>query len=134
MSYEQDTFDVGDATVVVAIGGDRGCADAGADAGAGRRAAPSGQSIRSELRHQIYTMEGALARAVAFGAQRLNREIRSVVPEMIALSGEPQARGVYLEGYGVFFDVGVPVLHQSMVWSLRTMLGPDDPRAASAMR
>jgi len=81
---------------------------------------------RSELRRHIYVMEGALARAVSYGAQRLNREIRSVVPEMVALSGEPQARGVYLEGYGVYFDVGVPILHQSMMWSLRTMLGPDD--------
>src|ERR1700752_5297224 len=85
---------------------------------------------RCDLRHQIYVMEGALSRAVAFGAQRLNREVRSVMPEMIALSGEPQARGVYLEGYGVFFDVGVPVLHQSMFWSLRSMLG-QDPRVLS---
>lgn len=85
---------------------------------------------RTDLRRHIYTMEGALTRAVAFGAQRLNREVRSVMPEMIALSGEPQARGVYLDGYGVFFDVGVPVLHQSMFWSLRTMLG-QDPRGLS---
>ena len=85
---------------------------------------------RTDLRRHIYTMEGALSRAVAFGAQRLNREVRSVMPEMIALSGEPQARGVYLDGYGVFFDVGVPVLHQSMFWSLRTMLG-QDPRGLS---
>jgi len=85
---------------------------------------------RTDLRRHIYTMEGALSRAVAFGAQRLNREVRSVMPEIIALSGEPQARGVYLDGYGVFFDVGVPVLHQSMFWSLRTMLG-QDPRGLS---
>jgi hypothetical protein len=92
--------------------------------------APARQLDRGDLRHQIYVMEGALSRAVAFGAQRLNREIRSIVPEMIALSGEPQARGVYLDGYGVFFDVGVPVLHQSMFWSLRSMLG-QDPRGLS---
>jgi hypothetical protein len=88
---------------------------------------------RSELRHQIYVMEGALVRAVSFGAQRLTREIRSVVPEMMTVSGEPQARGVYLEGYGVFFDVGVPILHQSMVWSLRTMLGQDDKGLLDAL-
>lgn len=88
---------------------------------------------RSDLRHQIYVMEGALMRAVAFGAQRLNREIRSVVPEMMTLSGEPQARGVYLDGYGVYFDVGVPILHQSMVWSLRNMLGQDDKGLVDAL-
>ena len=87
---------------------------------------------RNELRRHIYVMEGALARAVAFGAARLNREIRSAVPEMMAISGDPQARGVYLDGYGVFFDVGVPILHQSMVWSLRTMLGQDPKALADA--
>jgi hypothetical protein len=87
---------------------------------------------RNELRRHIYVMEGALARAVAFCAARLNREIRSAVPEMMAISGDPQARGVYLDGYGVFFDVGVPILHQSMVWSLRTMLGQDPKALADA--
>ncbi len=81
---------------------------------------------RAQLRRHIYVMEGALARAVSLGAQQLNREIRSLAPEMVALSGEPQARGVYLEGYGVYFDVGVPILHQTMMWSLRTLLGQDD--------
>jgi hypothetical protein len=80
---------------------------------------------RNELRRHIYVMEGALVRAVSFGASQLNRELRALAPEMVVMSGEPTARGVYLEGYGVYFDVGVPVLHQSMVWSLRTMLGQD---------
>jgi hypothetical protein len=80
--------------------------------------APSG-SERSDLRHQIYVMEGALARAVMFGAQQVNRQIRSVSPELFSLAGDAQARGVYLEGYGVFFDVGVPVLRQSMLWTFR---------------
>lgn len=81
---------------------------------------------RAELRHQIYVMEGALARAVQFGASRLNRDLRSVAPEMFLLAGDAQARGVYLEGYGVFFDVAVPMLRQSMMWSLRMMLQQDD--------
>ena len=88
---------------------------------------------RGDLRHQIYVMEGALTRAVEFGAQRLNREIRSVAPEMIALSGVPQARGIYLDGYGVYFDVGVPILHQSMVWTLRT-LGQDSRDLAELLQ
>jgi hypothetical protein len=81
---------------------------------------------RAELRHQIYVMEGALARAVQFGAAQLNRDLRSVAPEMFLLAGDAQARGVYLEGYGVFFDVAVPMLRQSMMWSLRMMLQQDD--------
>lgn len=78
-----------------------------------------------ELKRHIYVMEGVLAKAVELGARNLNREIRSAMPEVMLLSGEPQARGVYLEGYGIYFDVAVPVLNQMMMWSMRTMLGPD---------
>lgn len=88
---------------------------------------------RSELRHQIYVMEGALARAVEFGAQRLNRELRTVAPEMFLLAGDAQARGVYLEGYGIFFDVAVPMLRQSMMWSLRMMLQQDGASTKKAV-
>ena len=87
----------------------------------------------TELRHQIYVMEGALARAVNFGAARLNQEIRAVMPDMIVLAGESRARGFQLPAYGVFFDVEVPVLRQSMMWSLRTMLDQDDQGAREAL-
>jgi hypothetical protein len=88
---------------------------------------------RSDLRHQIYVMEGALSRAVEFGAQRLNRELRTLAPEMFLLAGNAQARGVYLEGYGIFFDVSVPMLRQSMMWSLRMMLQQDDTSTKKAI-
>lgn len=88
---------------------------------------------RSELRHQIYVMEGALSRAVEFGASRLNRELRTVAPEMFLLAGDAQARGVYLEGYGIFFDVAVPMLRQSMMWSLRMMLQQDTTSTKNAI-
>ena len=81
---------------------------------------------RLRLRRSIYVMEGALARAVEFGAKDLNRKLRSAIPEMMALSGAPQARGVYLEGYGIYFDVSVPVLNQVMMWSWGRVLAPDD--------
>ena len=80
-----------------------------------------------DLRRQIYAMEGALAKAVQFGAKQVNREIRSFSPELFSLAGEAQAHGVYLDGYGVYFDVGVPILRQSMIWSLRQMMEPNDP-------
>ena len=81
---------------------------------------------RLRLRRSIYVMEGALARAVEFGAKDLNRKLRSAIPEMMALSGAPQARGVYLEGYGIYFDVSVPALNQVMMWSWGRVLAPDD--------
>lgn len=96
-------------------------------------AARPGSTDRAQLRHQIYVMEGALARAVEFGAQTLNREIRSVVPDLMVLAGQAQARGVYLDGYGVYFDVQVPVLRQSMMWSLRMMLDQDEAGVRNAL-
>jgi len=96
-------------------------------------ASPQRPVDRSELRHQVYVMEGALARAVEYGAQRLNRDLRSLAPEMFLLAGDAQARGVYLEGYGVFFDVAVPMLRQSMIWSLRMMLQQDDTSTRNAI-
>lgn len=86
---------------------------------------------QSELRHHIYVMEGALARAVDFGAKRLSQQFRTVMPDVFLLAGEAQARGVYLEGYGVFFDVEVPMLRQSMTWSLRMMLDQENSTQAT---
>ena len=78
-------------------------------------------------------MEGALARAVTAGASRLNQEFRAAMPDIIVVAGESNARGFHLDEYGVFFDVEVPVLRQSMMWSLRTMLDQDEQGAAEAL-
>src|SRR5690349_17679882 len=80
----------------------------------------------NDMRHHIYVMEGALARAVDFGAKQLNREISNAMPGVFMLEGEATARGVHLEGYGVYFDVRVPMMRQSMVWSLRMMMDQND--------
>jgi hypothetical protein len=89
-------------------------------------AAPAPPINMNEMRHHIYVMEGALARAVDYGAKQLNREILAVMPGVFMLEGEARARGVHLDSYGVFFDVRVPMMRQSMVWSLRMMLDQDD--------
>ena len=92
------------------------------------------QSNIGDLRHHIYVMEGALARAVDYGAKQLNREILTVMPGVFMLEGEARARGVHLEGYGVFFDVRVPMMRQSMVWSMRMMLNQDEAQAQANAR
>ena len=89
-------------------------------------AAPARPINMDEMRRHIYVMEGALAQAVDFGAKQLNRQILSVMPGVFMLEGEARARGVHLDGYGVFFDVRVPMMRQSMVWSLRMMMDQDD--------
>jgi hypothetical protein len=100
---------------------------------AARATSPPRPVDRTQLRRQIHVMEGALAKAVEFGAQSLNREIRAVMPDMMMLAGQAQARGVYLDGYGIFFDVEVPVLRQSMMWSVQRMLDNDQAGLQSAL-
>jgi hypothetical protein len=74
------------------------------------------------MRQRIFMMEGALERAVQFGVDNLRRRVRAVMPDDALLQGgAPQVRGFRLEGYGVFFDVEVPALRQSLAWSIRTM-------------
>ena len=100
---------------------------------AAQEAAPAKPVNRSDMRHHIYVMEGVLARAVDYGAKNLNREVLAVMPGVFILAGEAQARGVYLDGYGVYFDVQVPMMRQSMMWSLRTMLDQDNTAAQMAI-
>jgi hypothetical protein len=95
---------------------------------------PAAPSADDQLRHQIYLMESVLARAVNSGAARLNTRFRSVMPDLVVMAGESNARGFNLDGYGVFFDVEVPVLRQSMMWSLRTMLDQDAQGANDAIQ
>jgi hypothetical protein len=78
-------------------------------------------------------MEGALARAVDFGARQLNREILAAMPGVFMLEGEARARGLHLDGYGVFFDVRVPMMRQSMMASLRIMMDQDDAANQAAI-
>ena len=87
---------------------------------------------RNELKHQIYVMEGALSAAVEFGAKQLNRELQSAMPGIFLLAGQAQARGVYLEGYGIFFDVEVPMLRESMMWSVNQILRPNPASVKTA--
>jgi hypothetical protein len=90
-------------------------------------------SSMADLRHHIYVMEGALARAVDYGAKQLNRQILEVMPGVFMLEGEARARGVYLDAYGVFFDVRVPSMRQSMMWSLRMMMDQGDAANQAAI-
>ena len=82
-------------------------------------------------RDQIQLMEGVLARAVRLGAEQVNRRMQSVDPTMTVITGQARARGFVLEGYGVFFDVEVPTMSASAVWSMMTV--QRDVQVASAL-
>jgi hypothetical protein len=72
-------------------------------------------------RNHIQMMEGVLAKAVQLGAEELGRKMQSLEPGLTVVTGEARARGFILEGYGVFFDVEIPGLRQSVVWSWMTV-------------
>ena len=72
-------------------------------------------------RDQIQLMEGVLSRAVRLGAEQVNRRMQSIDPTMTVITGQARARGFVLEGYGVFFDVEVPPMSASAVWSMMTV-------------
>jgi len=92
------------------------------------------QREQAQARYNIFVMEGVLERAVEHGADSLRRQVRKVMPDMLLLSGAAEARGFRLDGYGVFFDIEVPVMRRSVAWSLRTMIEENGAAASSALQ
>jgi hypothetical protein len=109
-------------------------ASAGRVNGQAARPDASRQDEQVQARYNIFVMEGVLERAVKHGADQLRRQVRRVMPDMLLLSGEAQARGFRLDGYGVFFDVSVPLMRQSVAWSLRTMMHDNTAAAGAALQ
>jgi hypothetical protein len=72
-------------------------------------------------RFQIAAMEAVLERAVQLGAQRLSQRVEKVSSDTLFIATAARARGFWLEGYGVFFDVDVPAMRHSMAWSFRQL-------------
>lgn len=68
-------------------------------------------------RDDIRMMESVLTQALQKGAQDLARMLRVNQPNSAFVTGTGRARGFILEGYGMFFDVDVPGMRQSVVWS-----------------
>ena len=105
------------------------------------------QSLESR-RDELRVMETALIQAVQKGAQELARQLKVSDPGSAFVMGTGRARGFVLDGYGLFFDVDVPEMRQSVVWSmqmvelmsqranaeqfLRNSAGTDDPRRSMA--
>jgi hypothetical protein len=99
--------------------------------------AQNAEADQIRARQRIFIMEGVLEHAVQVGVDNLRRRVRAVMPDDALLQGgAPQVRGFRLDGYGVFFDVEVPALRQSLAWSIRTMneTGGSLARDLAAMR
>lgn len=84
--------------------------------------APAAQRpAQRDQRYQISTMERVLAGAVEHGARVTRDRLQAIVPADMLLSDNARVRGYRLEGYGLFFDVAVPMLEGSLTWSFRTL-------------
>ncbi|HET7698147.1 MAG TPA: hypothetical protein VFK57_20700 [Vicinamibacterales bacterium] len=80
-------------------------------------AVPRADSRRDEVR----AMEVFLLQALRTGAQDLAKQLRVIDPTSAFVTGTGRARGFVLDGYGVFFDVDVPEMRQSVVWSAQML-------------
>lgn len=85
----------------------------------GQQARPTPQ--QRDQRYQITTMERVLEGAVEHGAKVTRDRMQAIVPAEMLLSDNARVRGYRLEGYGLFFDVAVPMLEGSLTWSFRTL-------------
>lgn len=74
-----------------------------------------------QRREHVHMMEGVLSRAVRAGAEQVSRQMQAANPGVTLFTGQARARGFILEGYGVFFDVEIPALVQSVWWSMQTL-------------
>lgn len=72
-------------------------------------------------RTDIQQMETLLTNALQKGAQDLAQRMQANEPGSRFVTGTGRARGFALEGYGLFFDVDVPGMKQSLVWSSETL-------------
>jgi hypothetical protein len=111
-------------------------------------AAPSATPAGRESRRQdIKSMELLLTQALQNGAQELARQLKVSEPNSAFVTGTGRARGFILDGHGIFFDVDVPGMRQSVVWSAQMLeleqqrqnllrflasSSPDDPRRKMA--
>ena len=78
-----------------------------------------------QRRRDVKYMEGILAGAVRSGAEDLGRRMQIAEPNSLIVTGSARARGIALDGYGVFFDVDVPMMKQSVLWTTRQLMLQD---------
>lgn len=88
-----------------------------------------------QSRYQISQMERMLEGAVEHGLTVVREKLQAAMKAQTFVPENPEnahVRGFRLEGYGVFFDIEVPPLQGSLIWSLKT-LDQNDLGLASAL-
>jgi hypothetical protein len=87
--------------------------------------APRAAVSPADRRDDIRTLEAVLTFALKSGAEKLATQMRAIDPSSLFLIDTGRTRGFDLQGYGVFFDVDVPMMKQSVLWSTRTLTQQD---------
>jgi hypothetical protein len=82
---------------------------------------PGETAAAKQSRYQIGQMERVLEGAVEHGVANIRDRLQAVGPTELLISDNARARGFRLDGYGIFFDVVVPSLDTTVLWSIRTL-------------
>jgi hypothetical protein len=82
-------------------------------------ARPAPVLTREQIDHifHVRQMEQMLTNAVKAGATSLANQLQIAQPASLFATTDARTRGFDLEGYGVFFDVDVPAMLQSVLWT-----------------
>ena len=92
---------------------------------AGAASAQTRQSVadqkQKQARYEIAQMERVLEGAVEHGVANIRDRLQALGPTELLISDNARARGFRLDAYGVFFDVVVPSLDTTVLWSIRTL-------------
>jgi hypothetical protein len=90
-------------------------------AGAASAQTRSSVAEQKQARYEIAQMERVLEGAVEHGVANIRDRLQSFGPTELLISDNARARGFRLDGYGVFFDIVVPSLDTTVLWSIRTL-------------
>jgi hypothetical protein len=83
--------------------------------------APRAAAPPADRRDDIKTLEAVLTLAVKSGADKLALQMRASEPGSLFVIDTGRTRGFDLQGYGVFFDVDVPMMKQSYLYVTRQL-------------
>ena len=79
----------------------------------------AGRADSSQLRYQLRVVERAFEEAVEHSAWNFASRMEESTPGAARFMGNTGAHGFRLDGYGLFFDVQIPVLRRSLSWVFR---------------
>ena len=87
----------------------------------------SGRTEPSQLRYQLRVVERVFEEAVEHSARNFASSMEEATPGAARFMGNTGAHGFRLNGYGLFFDVQIPVLRRSLSWVFRHLnRGPSE--------